>query len=121
MILGLDIHGVIDKYPDKYAALAKSVRSNGGKVYVITGQSATTSLKKALDILGIPFDRLISVQDGLMAAGAPIIAYDEGRPIFRCEDWNSFKGAYCARNHVDLMFDNSPEYRPYFTTPFFLV
>ncbi len=119
MILGLDIHGVIDKDPDKYGALARAVRSNGGKVYVITGQSDTPTLRAILT--GITFDRLISIQDELVAAGAPILGYEEDRPIFQTKDWNGFKGSYCARNQVDLMIDNSPEYGPYFTTPFLLV
>jgi hypothetical protein len=121
MILGLDIHGVIDKDPDKYAALARVVRSKGGKVYIITGQSDTPELRERLENLGMTFDRLISIQDGLMSVGAPIMGYEEGRPIFRSLDWNGFKGSYCARNHVDLMIDNSPEYHPYFTTPFLLI
>jgi hypothetical protein len=121
MILGLDIHGVIDKEPDKYAALARAVRAKGGKVYVITGQSDTPELRTILSNLGMTFDRLVSIQDGLMSVGAPVMDYEEGRPIFRSLDWNSFKGSYCSRNHVDLMIDDSPEYGPYFTTPFLLV
>ena len=122
MILGLDVHGVIDKDPDKYAALTRSIRAKkGGKVYVITGQSDTPELRSVLSNLGITFDRLVSIQDELIAAGAPVMDHEEGRPIFRSLDWNSFKGSYCSRNHVDLMIDNSPEYKPYFTTPFLLV
>jgi hypothetical protein len=122
MILGLDVHGVIDKEPDKYAALARAVRSKkGGKVYIITGQSDTPELRNLLDNLGMTFDRLVSIQDELMAVSAPIMGYEEGRPIFRSLDWDGFKGSYCARNHVDLMIDDSPEYRLYFTTPFLLI
>lgn len=121
MILGLDIHGVIDKDPDKYAALARAVRSKGGKVYIITGQSDTSELRSQLANFQMTFDRLISIQDGLIEVGAPVMGYEESRPVFRSLDWNGFKGSYCARNHVDLMIDNSPEYRQYFTTPFLLV
>ena len=103
------------------ASQARTVRANGGKVYVITGQSDTPNLRATLSNLGMIFDKLVSIQDELVAAGAPIIDHDEGRPIFRPGDWNTFKGWYCACNHVDLMIDDSPEYRPYFTTPFLLV
>lgn len=120
MKLGLDIHGVIDKNPDKYAALARSVRMNGGRVIIITGQSDTPTLRAQVSNLGVVFDEFVSIQDQLLALGAEVIGYEEGRPIFKPEQWNNFKGAYCAMNNVDLMIDDSPEYRLYFSTPFLL-
>ena len=123
MKLGLDIHGVIDKYPDKYAALARSVRANGGEVHIITGQSLTPGLLSNLKNLHMEWDYIVSIQDELQKVIIPCAFTEEdglNRPLFIDEDWNSYKGYYCAAHHIDLMIDNSPEYRPYFSTPFLL-
>jgi hypothetical protein len=119
MKLSLDIHGVIDKDPDKYAALARSVRANHGEVIIITGQSISAPLVAQLKNLGIEWDDIVSIQDELAKVG-PIIGWKEGRPLFTSELWDGFKGRYCATHGIDLMIDDSLEYRPYFSTPFLL-
>ena len=125
MKLGLDIHGVIDKYPSIYVDLACNLRCLEGNngVYIITGQSITQELIDQLRSYcnGDCFwDELISIQDRLISAKAPILGYDEDRPLFDEVIWNSFKGQYCKTHKIDLMIDDSIEYREYFTTPFLL-
>jgi hypothetical protein len=120
MRLGLDIHGVIDKYPKEFACLAYLVRKNGGQVHIITGHSLTPSIFLLLKTFGIEYDYVESIQDNLLKRGAKIIGHDEDRPLFHDTLWNAYKAQYCVRNGIDLMIDNSPEYREYFITPFLL-
>ena len=40
-------------------------------------------------------------------------------PNFSYDKWFKFKGEYCSKNSIDLMIDDTAEYRTWFETPFF--
>ncbi len=117
MKIGLDIHGVINKNPEKLIPFANEMRKDGHLVYIITGETISDSL--IYELLeynnGEKFwDKLISIQDTLLENGCLYYINEFGRPAFDELLWNSFKGKYCEENSIDIMIDDTPEYGKYF-------
>jgi hypothetical protein len=121
MILGLDYHGVIDKYPELFRELSWEVfDSELGEVHIITGELDTEEFRTKLRILGIRFTHLFSISSYHQALGTKIW-FEDGRPWMDAETWNRTKADYCREHEIDLHIDDSMEYGKYFTTPFLLM
>lgn len=119
--IGLDIHGVIDRFPDMFAAISKMFMDGGHEVYVITGAAITDSLVKQLNQYGVKYTKLVSIHDYRRNQGVDI-SYDEnGRPWMDDKTWDSTKGIVCRLNGIDLMIDDTLKYKKYFNTPFVLL
>ena len=121
-----DFHGVLDSETKPYKYLAKSLLSQGFDVYLITGTMKGDYLTKELNSEGIyegvHFNKFFSVSDYLIEQGFPCEFIREGNPYFgEIEEWDSAKGLFCAKEGIDLHFDDSVEYEKYFTTGFELV
>ena len=121
-ILTLDYHGVVDKDPKFFSKLMRNWQHSGGEVHLVSG----LGIKKLLDVAyrfqrkhGVVFNQLFSIETKLIALGKPYVIR-KGDYWFDDEDWNSSKGEYCESVGSTLHFDDSPEYEPYFTTPFVL-
>jgi hypothetical protein len=58
--IGLDIDGTISAYPEYYSALSRTVRSNGGRVVVISSrrEDSRAVTKAQLDEWSITYDSL---------------------------------------------------------------
>lgn len=120
MNLMLDIHGVLDKNPEVFTTLARTIRwwGEGSEVHIVTGESISQNLIDQLLSYNQGeqyWDALVSIQDELIKSGAKILSLNEfGRPTFSNEEWDSFKGRYCAEHNIDLAIDDSEEYAKYF-------
>ena len=121
MILGLDIHGVIDKDPVRFAKLAKEIQKDGGKVYIITGVSTSNPLlKEILDRCNFSYyDKIFSVEDYLIEHETKVEYIKENNDkMFDLDQWNSCKAKICKENKVDLHIDDCKKYGEYFETSF---
>jgi hypothetical protein len=124
MKIGLDIHGVIDAYPEILAKLSKKWVEAGHPVYIITGQPRNECERTVQDA-GITYTDFFSIVDHHLAAGTTMWDDDvRGKGWWmNPEDWLPTKGVYARRVGLHVHFDDSPEYRPYFprTCSFVLV
>ena len=123
MRIGIDIHGVLDKH-SFFKAMAKVMRRDGSHIHIITGTTKESALKD-LALLGmkqdIHYDYLFSITDYLIEKGITVEWKDGNNPLFPHEEWDKAKGEYCARNNIDIHFDDTVRYGEYFTTPFALI
>lgn len=122
--LGLDLHGVVDAYPNKFCALGKAVKELGGTVTICTG-APTWLAQRQIDALGKGrewYDYIFSITDFLKsqsATGAYIQNSDGG---IRVDDelWDSVKAKWAKENKIDLHIDDSPVYGKYFDEGIYL-
>jgi hypothetical protein len=113
--LGLDFHGVIDKFPELFSALTKAIMGSKGQVYVITGAKASPELIKALENYGIEYTGILSIVDYHIKIGT-LITYDGvGNPWLDNTVWDTTKAKFCEDYKVDLHIDDSKTYGKYFT------
>lgn len=115
MKLGLDYHGVIDKYPEIFGTLSRLVMASGGQVYIITGHRSTPEFALILEQLGIEYTEVLSVVDFSQRHGVEVRYDEKGDPWIDEEIWNSTKADLCKRYNVDLHIDDSEIYGKYFT------
>ena len=123
MKIGIDIHGVLDTNPF-FKQMALSMRHDGDEVHIITGTSIELALKdlEKLDMhKGFHYTHLYSITDDLISRGIPVEWKDGNNPFFPYEEWDKAKAEYCAKNGIDIHFDDTKRYGEYFTTPFALV
>ena len=111
--VGLDIHGVIDAFPDKFKRLASALLKDGAEVHIITGSKRCPGIEAFLDKAGIQFTHYFSIVDHLEESGVEI-EWKEGLPYADEHHWNIAKRMYCERHDIDFMFDDSPVYRETF-------
>lgn len=124
--LGLDIHGVLDANPEFFIKQAMSVLDEGGEVHIMTGLPYTPQAEDFLYELNKGFKywtHYWSIIDELVKQDAPRYKDVDGRLwFFDDELWDKQKGIYCKANNIDLIYDDTIEYRKYMpeTTSFML-
>lgn len=140
MKVGLDIHGVINKYPERFKKLSQRLRVvteltrelkmvdvEGDKwedeVHIITGSMQTEELIQEIRGYGIWYTHFFSVSDYLISQGHTPSWSSPNDPWFNKDVWTRAKGDYCARVGIDMHFDDSRVYCKYFpeTTMYCLV
>lgn len=128
MKLGLDIHGVLDKFPF-LRDLAALLVSSGHEVHVITGAPwgvvsdgrfehagiAEYLLGHGFE-KGIHYTHFYSIVDHHTAIGTEVTCDEKGCWLDH-DAWNSAKAKYCAEHGIDLHIDDTEEYGKLFTTP----
>lgn len=122
--LGLDLHGVVDKCPDKFVYLAAAISNMGGEVIICTGSRNDKKLEEQLLAYGGGFqwwDSIFSITDYLIKTGIQHITNDDGGisiqdPI----TWDKVKGDWARENNISLHIDDSPAYGQYFPEDVFL-
>ncbi len=107
--VGLDIHGVIDSYPEKFKLLSSALKKDGAEVHVVTGLKRDSSVDELLKNAGIEFTHYFSIVEYLESNDVPI-DWVKGFPFADEEKWNRAKREYCEAQEIDLMFDDSPIY-----------
>ena len=121
MKLGLDIHGVIDKYPEKMIKLAQDTMKKGGRVYIITGPPVEKARQEMINLMAThhvskPFwNQIYSIVDWMKAKNIPHYTDTNGHVwALRERDWNAVKGQIAVELGLDLHIDDSEEYGEYF-------
>ena len=111
--VGIDFHGVIDTFPEKFKQLAYALVKDGAEVHVVTGQQKDETMEKALERAGIRFTHYFSIVDHLIEKGVPL-KWVDGQPYADKSLWDSAKAEYCKTQGIDFMIDDSPAYREAF-------
>jgi hypothetical protein len=68
MNVAFDIDGTISRRPDFFAILSRAIRSDGGKVFVVTSRSSNAEVerqtRRELRSWGVQLDELVIIPDG---------------------------------------------------------
>ncbi|MDD3412583.1 MAG: hypothetical protein PHY47_01150 [Lachnospiraceae bacterium] len=133
MRIGLDIHGVLDHYPEKFIKIAiENIQAKGAAAkiaeaqdlyrnYVITGPTRAKALKELQALAdqyngGQPFwDEVFSIVDYIVENDIPHTVDEKGHVwTLVNEDWNKVKGILAKELKLDIHYDDSMEYEQYF-------
>ncbi|MCR8922342.1 hypothetical protein NO559_06135 [Dasania sp. GY-MA-18] len=111
--VGIDIHGVIDTFPERFKYLSTALYKDGAEVHIVTGIKRDACVDKLLADAGIMFTHYFSIVEHLEATEENI-KWVNGRPYAAEDKWDNAKRDYCKAQGIDLMFDDSPIYLPTF-------
>jgi len=111
--IGLDIHGVIDTFPERFKLLSWALIKDGGEVHIVTGVKRDARIEKLLEDAQIRFTHYFSIVEHLEASNVHI-EWRDGEPFADEQKWNVAKRDYCKARGIDLMFDDSATYRETF-------
>ena len=124
MKIGLDVHKVIDKYPDIFEEYSGEWNASGHEIHIVTGQERSV-VEPLVHSLNITFTHFYSIVDYHKKIGTKIWQDDKRGPgvWMAPEDWLPSKGIYARDVGLDFHFDDSLEYAKYFpsTCSFVLV
>jgi nitrogen regulatory protein PII len=114
MRIALDIHGVLDKYPELFSELSKLFMLHKHEIHVITGQEITDKLLKDLEKFGIKYTAIHSITNYNKKKGTKIKYEDPDNPWMAPDTWNSTKAKICKELRIDFIFDDSDVYGKWF-------
>ncbi len=110
--IGLDIHGVIDHFPNFFSEMTEKLAYNA-EIHIITGQEAEKVISK-LEIFNITYHKLFSIVDYHREAKDTEMWQDSNKTWWMNEkEWLASKGMYIAKEHIDIHFDDTLEYAQY--------
>jgi len=115
MIIGFDIHGVLDTHTEQIVKMTKGLRQLGIEIMVITGpeeEQAKAELDRLGLQLGVHYDSIVSVVDWLQRHLAEGEMWQDEKGHWWCsdEDWWTSKAKICSEYDVDTLFDDSEKY-----------
>lgn len=111
-----DLHGVANKMPELIKPMMKTMRACGHTVIICSGPTMS-QIDKELESLDYSihhhYDYIVSVVDFLSEEGI-IFSYDKkGDPWTANDTWFASKGLIADRHDVDIVIDDSPQYKEY--------
>ena len=109
MIIGIDVHGVVDKYPKIFSVFTRNAAEKGHRIHIITGQSKEEVLPE-LTQYNIIYDHIFSIVDYHKTIGTKMWLGPKG--TWYCDDvtWNRTKGDYIAKKQIAVHFDDTVDY-----------
>jgi len=112
MKVGLDIHGVIDRYPDKFYRLSKNLVDNGHEVHIVTGQE-WVNVRGEVERAGVLYTHHFSIVDHHLNIRTKMT--QDAKDTWWMDEgiWLRSKGDYIHRAGIDIHFDDSYEYGQY--------
>jgi len=114
MIIGIDLHGVIDSDIKNFKSLLEIFWN---RVYIISGPPKADieeELNKHGLYQGLHFSKIFSVVDFLKEKGTKMWTDEKDTWWASDEDWWSSKAEICEKYDVDIMIDDKEKYRQYF-------
>jgi hypothetical protein len=123
MIIGVDLHGVIDSDPEWFKEMLGQLMFDIGgygstfDVYIISGppkKDIRAELEKISIHHGLHYDEICSVVDHLKEKGAKMWQDDRDRWWASNEEWWKAKAEICEIEDVDIMIDDKKEWMPHF-------
>lgn len=111
--IGLDIHGTADAFPEFFKELTKLFINAGHEIHIMTGQRRE-EVEDWLKESGISFTHFFSITDHHEKIGTEMNYGLNGNPWMDEKIWNETKGEYAKRAGIDMMFENSDDFRPFF-------
>jgi len=116
MIIGIDLHGVIDSDIKWAKKVLDSLMFDFG-INIISGPPAI-DIEKELNDHGlyrdIHFDAVFSIVDFLKEKGVKMWLDGNSRWWASEENWWSSKAEICEKYKVDIMIDDKEKYKQYF-------
>jgi len=123
MIVGLDLHGVINSDPAFFIEFARDIIEDGGIVHIITGHPVDQEVYEELNACGFSRDlysSIQSIQDTLDDLGCPISGLDShGRNKYDDVSWDSCKANLCEKLDIEVHVDDTLRYKDYFKSTTF--
>jgi len=115
MKIGLDVHGVIDKYPKIFRDLSINWDKAGHEVHILTGQSGDIVIP-TLKKLKIVYHHFYSILDLHRKQGTKMWDNDKRGAGWWMDKnvWACSKGRYASEVGLNCHFDDSYEYGRYF-------
>lgn len=115
MKIGLDIHGVIDRYPNRFKIISKELYYRGHDIHILTGQERT-KCENFLSEFEIKYTHFYSIIDFHKDVGTKMWDDDmRGEGWWLAEDvWNRSKGEYAKKVKLDIHLDDNLEYGRFF-------
>jgi len=111
--VGIDIHGVIDTFPERFKQLSVALVASGAQVHIVTGSKRDARIEALLSRSGIAFTHYFSIVESLEKKGD--IRWEGDQPYAVDEKWNVAKREYCEQQSIDFMIDDSSVYRDTFS------
>ena len=115
MNIMFDLHGVSETMPDLIKPMMKTFRHDGHKIIICSGPTMNRiieELEALRYVLGHHYDQVISVVDYLQDVKGVTFEFDEkGRPWTDDETWFRSKGWIAADYNVDIVIDDTPQYK----------
>jgi hypothetical protein len=112
MKIGIDIHGVINRYPKLFTKLAKRCLQKGHEIHILTGMD-WASAKEEMELFSVPYSHYFSIVDHHQKIGTPMKKKKSGWWMAG-KLWDKSKGEYCAKNGIRIHFDNDLQYAQWF-------
>lgn len=117
MKIGIDLHGVADKYPAIVKPCLEAVRSLGVEVYFLSGpprDEVAKDLGKLGYVVNQHYDHIVSVVDWLHTQD--IQMWKDHKNTWWCdeEDWWASKAAICKERGITIVVDDCEKFKPYF-------
>jgi len=111
MKFGLDVHGVVDTHPEAFRIFAEKMIKEGHEIHIVTGQEEK-NVEPLVKKLEVPYTHFYSIVDYHLATGTSMWL-DKGTWWMDTVTWQSSKGLYCKYRGLDVLIDNSIEYKFY--------
>ncbi len=101
MKIGLDIHGVIDTYPEQFRSMSANLMMNGHEVHIITGQE-WDKVKAKVEKFKISYSHHFSIVDYHLSIGTKMKKDSRGTWWMDEKTWVMSKGLYIKRKKIDV-------------------
>jgi hypothetical protein len=115
MKIGIDLHGVITRYPDLFLDLARAHLSWGNEIHIITGAPSEKALPE-LHAHGFTekcYSHFFSIVDYHKRIGTPMWTNDKGTWEMDRETWWASKALYWKQEGINIHYDDSAGYNRY--------
>lgn len=111
----IDLHGTIDKYPEKFLNLLENIKGiQTNKVYICSG-SNSKKIYDELSKIGFEKDRhydyIISIIDYFRENNIEIKYDKNGNPWVNDDIWWQSKGNIAKLLDIDIVIDDSIQYK----------
>jgi hypothetical protein len=111
MRIGLDLHGVIDRFPHEFALITRRwVDICGHEVHIVTGEGWATA-ERQMD--GFRYTHRFSIVDHHRAIGTKMELKESGWWMPQ-DEWDRTKGDYAQRVGLSVHFEDTLRYAPWF-------
>lgn len=114
--IGLDYHGVINKYPQYFKAFCEEALKRGHRIYILTGGPKRHIIRK-LSKEQIRYTAIFAIIDYYQAK-QQVTCPQYGHFYIEKRLWNTAKAEFCYQHHIDIQIDDSDIYGKYFITPY---
>jgi len=114
MKIGVDLHGVLTHMPEVFKPLMQLWQANSIDVAIISGGPKTDMLQELTTlgyVEGIHFSEAYSIIDWLKTVGIETWQDKTGNWWAPEDDWWSAKGFIVEQHDIDLVIDDSVEYK----------